>query len=78
MAREKKEKGDNKVKVGYKKINLKDRWYRWNEKEEKLEEERRGREYEWEYDKKGGKEMEDGEKGLKICFWNIAGRGGFI
>lgn len=36
-------KGNNTVKVGYKKINLKDRCYRWNEKEEKLKEERRGR-----------------------------------
>lgn len=43
MAREGKEKGDNNIKVGYKKIYLKDKWYRWNEKEEKLEEERRGR-----------------------------------
>lgn len=35
-------KGDINVKVGYKKIYMKDRWYRWTEMEEMLEEERRG------------------------------------
>lgn len=41
-ARAEREKGERNVKVGYKKIYMKDRWYRWNEMEEMLEEERRG------------------------------------
>lgn len=42
-AREEREKGDSKAKIGYKKIYLNGKWYRWNEKEEKLEEERKWR-----------------------------------
>lgn len=42
MAREEREKGDDKVKVGYIKIKLNEKWYKWNEKEDKLEEETRG------------------------------------
>lgn len=40
MARGEREKGTNNVKVGYKKIRMEEKWYRWNEKEEKLVEER--------------------------------------
>jgi len=43
MAKEERERGDDKVKVGYMKINLKEKWLRWNERTGKLEEERRGR-----------------------------------
>jgi len=43
MAKEEREKGDNKVKVGYMKISLKEKWFRWNERTGNLEEERRGR-----------------------------------
>lgn len=39
-AKEEREKG-NDVKIGYEKIFVKDSWYRWNEKEKKLVEERR-------------------------------------
>jgi len=43
MAKEERERGDDKVKVGYMKINLKEKWLWWNERTGKLEEERRGR-----------------------------------
>lgn len=42
-AKEEKEKEDKNVKVGYKKIYMKGRWYWWNEREKKLEEERKER-----------------------------------
>lgn len=44
MAREEREKDDDEVRVGYKKIFLKRKWYWWNEKEDELREERFGRE----------------------------------
>lgn len=40
MARGEREKGTSNVKVGYKKIRMEEKWYRWNEKEERLLEER--------------------------------------
>lgn len=43
LAREEREKGDNYTKVGYMKIHLGEKWYRWNEREGRLEEEKRGR-----------------------------------
>ena len=43
MARKEREKRDDKVRVGYKKINKGGNWYRWNEKEERLVEERGSR-----------------------------------
>lgn len=41
-AKEEKRKGNN-VKISYGKILIKDKWFRWNEREEKLEEEREER-----------------------------------
>lgn len=41
MARGEREKGMKNVKVGYKKIRIEDKWFRWNEREDKLQEERR-------------------------------------
>jgi hypothetical protein len=41
IARARREKGEQ-VKIGYKKLKIGYRWYRWNEREEKLEEEERG------------------------------------
>lgn len=38
-ARKERERGDTKVNVGYKKIYLREKWYRWNKKEKKLEDE---------------------------------------
>lgn len=38
MAREEREKGGKNVKVGYKKVYMRERWYKWNEKEGRLEE----------------------------------------
>ncbi|XP_067209996.1 sperm-associated antigen 17-like [Linepithema humile] len=46
-AREEREKEDSKAKIGYKKIYLNGKWYRWNEKEEKLKEEKRIEEDKW-------------------------------
>jgi len=43
MTKEKREKGNDKVKGGYMKISLKEKWLRWNERTGNLEEERRGR-----------------------------------
>ncbi|XP_020294889.1 vicilin-like seed storage protein At2g18540 [Pseudomyrmex gracilis] len=43
MAKEEREKGDDKVKVSYMKISLKKKWFRWNERTGSLEEERRKR-----------------------------------
>ncbi|KAG7197003.1 hypothetical protein KM043_017539 [Ampulex compressa] len=43
IAKEEREKGDKNVKVGYRKIYMGERWYWWDERREKLEEERRGR-----------------------------------
>lgn len=40
LAREERKKGDRRVKVGYKKIYMRGKWHRWNEKKEKLEERR--------------------------------------
>lgn len=42
MAREEKEKG-MKAKVGYMKISINEKWYRWNEEREELEEENAGK-----------------------------------
>lgn len=41
--KEEKVKESKDVKVGYKKIHTGERWYRWNEKEERIEEENKGR-----------------------------------
>lgn len=38
IVKEEREKGVKDVRVGYKKIYLRERWHRWNEKEERLEE----------------------------------------
>lgn len=43
IAREEREKGDVKVRIGYKKIFLKQKWYWWNEREDKLQEGSDGR-----------------------------------
>ncbi|KAG7196730.1 hypothetical protein KM043_016067 [Ampulex compressa] len=43
IAKKEREKGDKNVKVGYRKIYMGERWYWWDERREKLEEERRGR-----------------------------------
>lgn len=43
IAKEEREKGEEKVKVGYKKILIGEKMFWWNEKEGKLEEQRRGR-----------------------------------
>lgn len=41
IAGDEREKGIKRVKVGYMKIKIEEKCYRWNEKEERLEEERR-------------------------------------
>lgn len=43
MAREEREKGDDGVRVDYKKIFLKQKWYWWNEREGELQKEGFGR-----------------------------------
>lgn len=43
VAREEREKGDDGVRVDYKKIFLKQKWYWWNEREGELQKERFGR-----------------------------------
>lgn len=69
MARGEREKGIKNVKVGYERIRVEEKWFRWNKREGELREE--GRRERW-YEKRGEGE-EDKETGLKICFWNIAG-----
>jgi len=44
LAREEREKGDGRVKVGYQKIYMRGKWHSWNEKKEKLEERGGGKE----------------------------------
>lgn len=44
LATEEREKGDERVKVGYKKVYMRGKWYSWNEKKEKLEEKGGGKE----------------------------------
>jgi len=44
LAREEREKGDGRVKVGYKKIYMRGKWHSWNEKKEELEEKGGGKE----------------------------------
>ncbi|KAG7198955.1 hypothetical protein KM043_015918 [Ampulex compressa] len=43
IAKEQRVKGDKNVKVGYRKIYIGKRWYWWDERREKLQEERSGR-----------------------------------
>lgn len=33
--KDEREKGNKEIKIGYKKINIKGMWYRWNDKEER-------------------------------------------
>lgn len=40
IARVRREKGEY-VRIGYKKLKIENRWYRWNENEERLKEERK-------------------------------------
>lgn len=41
MARGERKKGIKNVKVGYKKIRVEEKWFRWNKREGKLQEKRR-------------------------------------
>lgn len=53
--------------MGYGKILVKDKQYRWNEKEKKLIKEKKGKDMKQ-------RQMERGERkreGLRICFWNV-------
>lgn len=68
MAREEKEKGKE-VKIGYKKISVNGKWFKWNEKENCLSEEKEKRRRQQEKEK----EERRGDKRVRICFWNIAG-----
>ena len=54
--------------IGYKKLKIEKRWYRWYENEERLEEERERGEEKWK--KKG---IRGATEGMKMCFWNVAG-----
>ena len=67
-AKEEREKGKE-VKMGYMKVKIGEKWMKWNEMEECLKEERRGGE------RRQGKEEKKrkGERGLRMCFWNVAG-----
>lgn len=40
IAREERGKRDNKIRVGYEKVYMKQKWYSWNERENKLQERR--------------------------------------
>lgn len=64
IARVRREKGEY-VKIGYKKLKIEGRW---NESEEKLEEEGRIEVRGFDKEKEGGY-----IKGMKMCFWNVTG-----
>lgn len=71
IAREEKETGDDKVRIGYNKIFLKQRWYWWDERENKLQEKtEEGIMPKKELRKR---KAEKGNKEIKLCIWNIAG-----
>lgn len=62
MLKEEREKGNN-TKIGYMKLQVNDRWIKWDELRQRFEEDRRGRR----------EQEKEEEKGAKICIWNIAG-----